>query len=100
MPALPVAVVVPSPATSLVLVATDFTQLGARLQTDLPARFTCHRTLSLVTVGPPNLGPAPHAGRAAPVTRTVSASLHADLRRATRFRRGLDQLLTVPSTQG
>src|ERR1700733_14447298 len=72
-----VAVVVPSPATSLVLVATDLTSWAPRFSNG-SSRSISRATVtpSLVTVGPPNaLASTTCRPRGPSVTRTVSASL-------------------------
>ena len=72
-----VAVVVPSPATSLVLVATDFTSWAPRFSNG-SSRSISRATVtpSLVIVGPPNaLASTTCRPRGPSVTRTASASL-------------------------
>src|SRR3954454_15936901 len=72
-----VAVVVPSPATSLVLVATDFTSCAPRFSNG-SSRSISRATVtpSLVTCGPPNaLASTTCRPRGPRVTRTASASL-------------------------
>src|SRR6185312_7852703 len=72
-----VAVVVPSPATSLVLVATDFTSWAPRFSNG-SSRSISRATVtpSLVTCGPPNaLASTTCRPRGPSVTRTASASL-------------------------
>src|ERR1700758_1257484 len=72
-----VAVVVPSPATSLVLVATDLTSWAPRFSNG-SSRSISRATVtpSLVTVGPPNaLASTTWRPRGPNVTRTASASL-------------------------
>ncbi|COW16618.1 Uncharacterised protein [Mycobacterium tuberculosis] len=72
-----VAVVVPSPATSLVLVATDFTSWAPKSSNGSSSSISrATVTPSLVTVGPPNaLASTTCRPRGPSVTRTVSASL-------------------------
>src|SRR5215213_1237426 len=72
-----VAVVVPSPATSLVLVATDFTNWAPRFSNGSSSSISrATVTPSLVTVGPPNaLASTTCRPRGPSVTRTASASL-------------------------
>src|SRR6476661_6421268 len=72
-----VAVVVPSPATSLVLVATDFTSCAPRFSNG-SSRSISRATVtpSLVTAGPPNaLASTTCLPRGPSVTRTAPASL-------------------------
>src|SRR5271156_3123568 len=81
-----VAVVVPSPATSLVLVATDFTSWAPRFSNG-SSRSISRATVtpSLVTVGPPKaLASTTCRPRGPSVTRTASASLFTPASRARR----------------
>ena len=72
-----VAVVVPSPATSLVLVATDLTSWAPRFSNGSSRSISrAMVTPSLVTIGPPNaLASTTCRPRGPSVTRTASASL-------------------------
>ncbi len=72
-----VAVVVPSPATSLVLVATDLTSCAPRFSNGSSSSISrAMVTPSLVTVGPPKaLASTTWRPRGPSVTRTTSASL-------------------------
>ncbi len=81
-----VAVVVPSPATSLVLVATDLTSCAPRFSNGSSRSISrAMVTPSLVTTGPPNaLASTTWRPRGPRVTRTASASLSTPASRARR----------------